>query len=155
MDLQFCQDSYAVLSYITDYYSKDESGITERLKAALKESKSENLSVRQTMHVLKRSYMAKRQIGLCEAIYRACPKLCLKKTNVRCIFVASGFPKNITHVLKKVCDTEDQENEADSSEEHDDDDAKVIQLDDRNGNYIQSVSILDKYKGRNAKAKIE
>ena len=66
--------SFSVLSYTTDYYSKDESGITEHLKQALKECKSENLSVRQTMHVLKRGYMAKRQIGQCEAIYRVLPE---------------------------------------------------------------------------------
>ena len=54
MDLQFCFDTYAVISYITDYYSKDESGITEHLKEALKESKSKNMSLRQTLHFLKR-----------------------------------------------------------------------------------------------------
>ena len=54
--MYFC---FSVLTYITDYYSKDESGITEHLISALKESKSLNLSQRQTMHVLKRGYMAK------------------------------------------------------------------------------------------------
>ena len=80
MDLQFCFDTYAVITYVTDYYSKDESGITEHLKMALKESNSKNMSLRQTMHHLKRGYMSKRQIGQCEAIYRVLPELHLKKT---------------------------------------------------------------------------
>ena len=40
MDLQFCLDTNAVVTYICDYWSKDESGMTYFLKQALKEANS-------------------------------------------------------------------------------------------------------------------
>ena len=40
MDLQFCMDPYAVVTYVCDYWSKDETGMTEFLKKALMEAKS-------------------------------------------------------------------------------------------------------------------
>ena len=40
MDLQFCTDVYAVVTYICDYYSKDETGMTEFLKNTLKDAKN-------------------------------------------------------------------------------------------------------------------
>ena len=36
IDLQFCTDVYAVVTYICDYYSKDETGMTQFLKDTLK-----------------------------------------------------------------------------------------------------------------------
>ena len=63
----------------------------------------------------------------------------MKKTNVQCIFVASGFPKNISHFLRKVNETEDQKSETDSCEEEDAND-KLIQIENRAGNFIQSAS---------------
>jgi hypothetical protein len=35
MDIQFCFDTYAVINYICDYYTKDDSGMTEVWTAAL------------------------------------------------------------------------------------------------------------------------
>ena len=52
-----------VVTYITDYYSKTESGTTAELKLALKDAKSQQMSVREMMHHLKRAYQSKRQIG--------------------------------------------------------------------------------------------
>ena len=39
LDIQFCYDGYAVVTYITDYLSKGDAGITSALKKAFKESK--------------------------------------------------------------------------------------------------------------------
>ena len=40
MDIQFCTDSYAVITYITDYLTKGDAGLTKELKNALKEKKT-------------------------------------------------------------------------------------------------------------------
>ena len=66
MDIQFCLDAYAVVTYVCDYWSKDETGMTEFLKQALKEAKS--LGNKEILSHLKRTYMSKRQIGKSEAI---------------------------------------------------------------------------------------
>ena len=100
MDIQFCLDSYAVVTYVCDYWSKDETGMTEFLKEALKEAKS--LKNKELLSHLKRTYMAKRQIGQCEAIYRAIPSMHLQDANISCTFVQSGYLHNQSKFLKKV-----------------------------------------------------
>ena len=89
MDLQFCMDVYAVVTYVCDYWSKDETGMTEFLKEALKEAKS--LGHKEKLSHLKRTYMSKRQIGKSEAIYRALPSLHLQDSNIACTFVQVNF----------------------------------------------------------------
>ena len=123
MDLQFTLDSYAVVTYVCDYWSKDESGMTEFLKQALKEVK--HLENKDILSHLKRTYMQKRQIGKCEAIYRAIPSLNLQGSNIACTFVSSGYPENQSKFLKKVQETEqpfenkngNNDSEDDSSDE--------------------------------------
>ena len=39
MDLQVCLDTFAIVTYITDYYMKDETGMSSHLQAAAKECK--------------------------------------------------------------------------------------------------------------------
>ena len=36
MDIQLCLDFFAVITYISDYYSKDDSGTMQYIKDALK-----------------------------------------------------------------------------------------------------------------------
>ena len=100
MDLQFCMDPYAVVTYVCDYWSKDETGMTEFLKKALMEAKS--WGNKELLSHLKRTYMAKRQIGKCEAVYRAIPSMLLQDANIACTFVQSGYPKNQSKFLTKV-----------------------------------------------------
>ena len=113
MDLQFCMDAYAVVTYVCDYWSKDETGMTDFLKKALKEAKSwENRSL---LSHLKRTYMAKRQVGKCEAIYRAIPSLRLQGSNITCTFVSSGYPENQSKFIRKVQKKQKEERPASTS----------------------------------------
>ena len=43
MDMQLCLDYFAVITYISDYYCKDDTGTMQVLQEALKESRNENL----------------------------------------------------------------------------------------------------------------
>ena len=38
MDIQVVLDFFAVITYVTDYYSKDDTGTMEIIKAALEQS---------------------------------------------------------------------------------------------------------------------
>ena len=140
LDIQFCCDTYAVLCYITDYYSKDESGVTEDLKLALKDAQQKGMGQKAMMHHLKRAYMSKRQIGLSEAIYRMIPDLHLRDSNISTKFVASGFPENLSTFMRKVHNEDD---EMDSS-----DDEATVHIEGRTGLYKQSTSDIEKYKNR-------
>ena len=74
--------------------------MTQFLKQAFKEANS--LENRALLSHLKRTYMSKRQVGKCEAIYRAIPSMHLQGSNIGTIFVQSGYPKNHTKFLRKV-----------------------------------------------------
>ena len=115
MDLQFCLDPYAVVTYVCDYWSKDETGMTNFLKKALTEAKS--WGNKELLSHLKRTYMAKRQIGKCEAVYRAIPSMLLQDANIACTFVQSGYPRNQSKFLKKVQKTPKKKNQSDGGSE--------------------------------------
>ena len=42
MDIQICLDFHAIITYITEYYTKDDTGTLEHLKAAAKEFSNES-----------------------------------------------------------------------------------------------------------------
>ena len=47
MDLQLCLDLFAIVTYISDYYGKDDSGTLEHIKGALKQAENEFLKSKQ------------------------------------------------------------------------------------------------------------
>ena len=116
MDIQLCFDPHAVVTYIADYYGKDESGMTEFLKQALRENRNAATD-KDRLHALKQAYLTHRQIGACEAIYRIFPSLHMKDSNITTTFVASGFPCNRSTFFKKVKSSHRQEESEDEDEE--------------------------------------
>ena len=51
IDLQLCLDYYAVITYISDYYSKDDSGTMGHIKEALKKAQNESLQTKLSLVV--------------------------------------------------------------------------------------------------------
>ena len=43
MDIQIVLDYFAVITYVTDYYAKDDTGTMEVIKAALAQTKTNDL----------------------------------------------------------------------------------------------------------------
>ena len=68
LDIQFCYDGYAVVTYITDYLSKGDAGITKALRTALKETKHCNDFER--LNYMKKTFFTHRQVSVAEAAYR-------------------------------------------------------------------------------------
>ena len=68
LDLQPVLDFFAVVTYVTDYYSKDDSGTMEVLKSALKDK--DLTDVKEKMKVHANVYLTHRQIGEAEAVFR-------------------------------------------------------------------------------------
>ena len=88
MDLQPVLDYFAVVTYVTDYYSKDDTGTMEVLKAALKDKNITDLKEKMKVHA--NVYLTHRQIGEAEAVFRLIPSLTLSMSNITCQFVATG-----------------------------------------------------------------
>ena len=73
---------HAMITYITDYYSKDDSGLMELIKLVLQENISE--SFKDQMKRVANTFLTHRQIGEAEAVYRLLPNMLLKNSNVAC-----------------------------------------------------------------------
>ena len=88
MDIQVVLDYFAVITYVTDYYAKDDSGTMEVIKAALEQTNTHDL--KEKMRTISNIFMTHRQMGEAEAVYRLLPSMTLKKSNVTCQWVSLG-----------------------------------------------------------------
>ena len=91
-DIQVALDTHAVISYITDYMTKSNKGLTANLAKALKEKK--HASNFEQLNHIKQVYFDHKQTCVSEAAYRLLPGLCLKKSSVKAVTLTSGFPQN-------------------------------------------------------------
>ena len=59
MDVQIVLDYFAVITYVTDYYSKDESGTMELIKAVVDQSDAKD--IKEKMKTVANAFMTHRQ----------------------------------------------------------------------------------------------
>ena len=88
MDLQVVLDYFAVITYVTDYYAKDDTGTMEVIKAALAQTNTNDL--KEKMRTVANVFLTHRQMGEAEAVYRLIPGMTLKSSNVACQWVSLG-----------------------------------------------------------------
>ncbi|HIC30472.1 MAG TPA: hypothetical protein EYO76_01005, partial [Flavobacteriaceae bacterium] len=132
MDLQVCLDFYSVMTYTTDYFTKSEPATINTLREVAKEKK--NSPAREKMFALAQAYLKSREMGECEVEYRILPSLNLVHSNIKTIFVGTGFPENRSKFLYKL----DDNNVTNGS----------LEIDGRTGRYIKRESIDEKYSRR-------
>ena len=96
MDIQPVLDFYAVITYVTDYYSKDDSGTMEIMKKVMENSEKKDLQER--MRQVANTFLTHRQMGEAEAVYRLIPSLTLSMSNVTCQFVQTA-PKEERSIM--------------------------------------------------------
>ena len=131
LDFQLCLDYFAVLTYISDYWMKDDTGTTKFIKEAL--AKAEGDKLKDKLRTVANTFLKNRQMGPCEALYRGLPFLHLKESNSDCVFLPTGFKESRSKFLKKL--TEDEENSH----------SKGITVEGKEGLYVEKPSLLDKY----------
>ena len=134
MDLQLCLDFFAVVTYISDYYGKDDSGTMKFIKEALKEAGNESLKTRLSLVV--HQFLTHRQIGECEAYFRILPHLNMKHSNIEAVFVQTGFKQNRSKFLKKLTDLEAKHC------------PNKLKIENRTGIFSEKPSLIDKYVRR-------
>ena len=139
MDLQVCLDFFAVITYITDYYLKDETGTLKFIQQALEGIKNEKIKAK--MNTVKNTFITKRQTGECEIYYKMLPFLHLSQSNISTEFIPTGFRKNRSRFLKQI--TSDLANRLGQN--------KVIEVEGKEGkNYLEKENVIDKYVRRPA-----
>lgn len=131
-DIQIALDTHAVVSYITDYMTKSDQGLTNHLKAALNEKK--NASKFEQLNHVKKVYFLNKQTSVCEAAFRLIPGLNLKDSNIKTLFVQSGFPENRQTYIHQLDEDAGQK--------------KGFEVEGREGRFQQSKSKFDYYENR-------
>ena len=101
LDIQPISDYFSCVVYMTDYVCKPEKNIMNILKDVKKAMKKEQASQRDTMWALAQAYMTSREMGESEAYYKLEPSLHYKQSNIKTIFITSGFPQNRSRFLRK------------------------------------------------------
>ena len=99
-DLQVCLDYFAVITYITEYYSKDDTGLMSKLLEMLKSSNCETL--KDKMKLVMNTFISARQMGECEAFYKVMPNFHLKDSNVTTIMLPTGTKETRSKFMIKV-----------------------------------------------------
>ena len=101
-DLQICLDYYAVITYITEYYSKDDTGMMGKIIEMLKNS--ESASLQEKMCLVMKTFITARQMGECEAFYKILPDFHLKDSNVATVFFPTSRKELRSKFMMKVED---------------------------------------------------
>ena len=132
MDIQPCLDYFGVITYITDYYMKDDSGTLKLIQDVLDKASDE--PIKKKLCLVKNTFLTHRQIGESEAYYKLFPHLHLTDSNIGAIFIPTGFKKNRSRFLKKICEEEAAFAKG------------VIELEDKEGQYyIEKETMMDKF----------
>ena len=132
MDIQIPLDYFSIITYISDYITKPEQSTMETLKAVKKQKIQEKASAKETMYALIESYLISREIGETETYYKLFPMLHLKESNIKTIFVQSGFPSNRYKFLRSAA----PEN------------TKSFEVEGHDGKFMDTMSIHEKYAMR-------
>ena len=133
IDIVICMDYFGVITYITDYYMKDESGTLKFIENALENSIDD--SIKSKLRLVKNTFLTHRQVGEAEAYYKLFPFLHLSDSNIGTVFILTGFPKNISRFLRQI------------SQEEKDHFSDVIEVEGKDGKfYIEKESLMEKYE---------
>ena len=92
MDIQPCLDYFGIITYITDYYMKDDSGTLKLIQKVLEKASDE--PIKKKMSLVKNTFLTHRQIGESEAYYKLFPHLHLCDSNIGAVFIPTGFKQN-------------------------------------------------------------
>ena len=133
MDMQICLDFFAVITYITDYYMKDETGVVKDIKEALSQDDSGDLKAK--LNLVKNAFLTNRQVGESELYYKMFPTLHLADSNITAEYVPTGFPKNRSRFMKQVDQADGFKTE------------KMEKIEGREGKlYVEKTGMLEKYQ---------
>ena len=131
--MQPCFDFFGVITYVTEYFSKDDTGTVEVLKQVIENNPDD--TAREKMKKIASTFLSHRQIGEAEAFFKLLPDLLLKNSNVTCQWLFVGRKEAQFKRMKKADDKE-KEN------------ANLVKIDGVDGLWYEQPDMLSKYKRR-------
>ena len=146
MDISVCLDFFAIVTYITDYYTKSETSMMKHITAAAKVCKARGDDLKTQLHHLTETFLRCREMGEMEAWYRIIPSLHLSESNVKTLFVATGFPENRSRLVLPVKDK--MSITGDEGDGEDVPQKGTIEVEGSDKKYIKVTEIHGKYAKR-------
>ena len=134
IDIQPCFDFFGVITYVTEYFTKDESGTSSFLADASKQIKA--LPLKDQQRCIKNVFLTHRQMGVSEAYMKIFPDIRLKDSNIGTLFVPLGKKEDISRYLLR----------ADPDLNYLD--KELMEIEDREGLYYEKPNWIDKYLRR-------
>ena len=84
-DFQIVLDYYAIITYIFQYFTKDDTGVLQILVNTLKLTDSQD--IKSKMILLMNTWIKNRQMGEAEAVFRLIPHFKFRESDSKCVFV--------------------------------------------------------------------
>jgi hypothetical protein len=134
-DFQICLDFYAIVTYITEYYTKDDTGLIKVLVNTLKASDCDDL--KEKMRLLMNTWITNRQMGEAEAVYRLTKEFHFRESDTKCVFLQTCKRSERSKFLKNVTDKPGYESTP-----------KVAVENHKEGVYVEQYDIHSKYERR-------
>ena len=99
IDVSFCFDFFAVITYITEYLEKQENMTMAAIKSVLDSNPDD--STKEKMKKVANAFMRSRQVGEAEGFYKILPDLLLKNSNQACQWLSLEDPgKKVKRMLR-------------------------------------------------------
>ncbi|XP_031637004.1 uncharacterized protein LOC116349612 [Contarinia nasturtii] len=99
MDIQFILNEYAVASYIVNYISKVDSGLSKLLRQAVADTNAGNVSLREKFRKVSNAFINGLLLSAQEAAY-LCLSMPLSKSSVDVVFINTGPHESRVRMLK-------------------------------------------------------
>ena len=134
IDIQICLDYHAVVTYITDYYSKCETELVKMIQSVLDKTQATNN--KEKMKIVSDIFQRSRQMGEAEAVYKLIPNMFLTNSNVTCQWVSICTPEERSSRYLK------------AQKHHIEAGIPLIELDGHEGLWYEQQDIWNKYLRR-------
>ena len=131
LDISPVYDYYGTITYITDYFTKDSTGLTDVLKTAVKQL-SDDMDMREKCNRLADQFMTHRQVGEMEVLYKLFANMNLAYSSVATIFVP----------------TEPKDQRRQFLQRQDPDSGQGFKVEDREGLFLEKPDLISKYQRR-------
>ena len=129
-----CFDFFAVITYITEYFTKDESHTSVFLNQAAK--KCSELGQIEQKRLLKNTFLTHREMGISEAFMKLLPEMKFKDSNIGTEFLQVGKRQDMSRFIVRA-DEEEEKKETHSE--------IFFTISNREGLYYEKPNWMDKY----------
>ena len=100
LNIQSVHNYHNALTYMTAYFSKSKSEVSEPLKLAQSEIKKQSLNIRDAMKQIAYSFIIARQLSVQESVYDILPELWLRKCLPGFLFINTNLLENRIRMVK-------------------------------------------------------